>query len=304
MFRRWGFFLLTNFLVMVTISIVLNVLGVRSYLNGQGIDYYALLVFCVVWGMGGSIISLLLSRFMAKKMTRMTVINPQDPGQYRWIVECVHRLARTAKLPAMPEVGVYPADEVNAFATGPSKSRSLVAVSQGLLRSMNNDEIEGVLAHEVAHIQNGDMVTMTLIQGVVNAFSMFLARVIAFAITTMQGDRDSEDRGGSPFMHGLIVFVLDIVFSSLGLIAISYFSRQREFRADRGSARLSGTKAKMIGALQALDRTYGGAALSQEESTPALAAFKISSKKKGGWRSLFMTHPPLEKRIRALENSV
>jgi heat shock protein HtpX len=301
MLRRWGFFFLTNILVIVTISLVLNLLGVQPYLTRSGIDYPSLMVFCLAWGMGGSFISLLLSRFMAKQMTGMTVIDPRSPGHYQWLVESVHNLSRSAKLPAMPEVGIYPSMEVNAFATGPSKRKSLVAVSEGLLRSMSRDEIEGVLAHEVAHIQNGDMVTMTLIQGVVNAFSMFLSRVIAFALSTaMQGNKDSEEQGGfSPLLNSVLVVVFDILFSILGHIVVSYFSRAREFRADRGSARLSGTTSKMIAALRALGRTHEIDESSMAQAS-ALTALKIDAGGRG-WMSLFRTHPPLDQRIAALE---
>jgi heat shock protein HtpX len=302
MFRRIGFFLLTNILVMVTISLTLNLLGVKGYMTANGIDYWQLMVFCLVWGMGGSFISLLMSRFMAKTMTGAQVIDPERAGEMRWLVDMVHNAARNARLPKMPEVAVYPGAEINAFATGPSKSRSMVAVSQGLLRSMNKREIEGVIGHEVAHIQNGDMVTMTLLQGVVNAFGMFLARVIAFFVSqALAGNSDDEDRGAaSPMVTMLITFVLDIVFTILGSMVVAAFSRRREYRADAGSAKILGNKGGMIDALRALQRIPSMASVVDEQ--PAMAAMKISGKP--GWMELFSTHPPLEQRIRALETGV
>jgi heat shock protein HtpX len=293
MLKRWGLFILTNILVMVTISLLLNLLGVKPYLSQNGLDYGSLMVFCLVWGMAGSFISLLLSRKMAKWTMGVQIIDPKSPGEYRWLVDSIHGLARRAQLPAMPEVGVYPSAEVNAFATGPSKKRSLVAVSQGLLHSMSRDEIEGVLGHEVAHIQNGDMVTMVLIQGIVNAFTMFLARILAFAIT----QNVEEDR--RPLVHMLVVMVLDIVIGLFGLLVVCWFSRQREFRADSGSARLLGTKQKMTAALEKLARLHG---MGDPSPAPAMAALKIS----GGdrrWLAMFSTHPPIEVRIKALARS-
>jgi heat shock protein HtpX len=302
MFRRIGFFLLTNIFVMVTISLTLNLLGVNGYMTANGIDYRHLMIFCLVWGMGGSFISLLMSRFMAKTMTRAQVIDPDRAGEMRWLVDMVHNAARNARLPKMPEVAVYPSAEINAFATGPSKSRSLVAVSEGLLRAMNRREIEGVIGHEVAHIQNGDMVTMTLLQGVVNAFGMFLARVIAFFISqAMAGNSNDDERGAaSPFVTMMITMVLDIVFTILGSMVVAAFSRRREFRADAGSAKILGNKGVMIEALQALQRIPAMA--HGVEDQPAIASMKISGKP--GWMALFSTHPPLEQRIRALETGV
>src|SRR5262249_17145853 len=234
--KRIVLFLITNILVMLTISILVQLLGLNRGLGAHGIDYGSLMVFCLVWGMGGSLISLALSRVMAKQMMGVQVIDPNttDP-QARALVEIVHNLARGARLPAMPEVGWYDSPEVNAFATGPTKSRALVAVSKGLLERMNQGEVEGVLGHEITHVANGDMVTMTLLQGVVNAFVLFFARVIAFALS--QGVRE-ENRGMVQFA---IVIVLQIVLSLLGAIVVASFSRWREFRADRGGAQLAGT---------------------------------------------------------------
>jgi heat shock protein HtpX len=294
MLRRLGFFLLTNICVVITISFVLNILGVGRYITASGLNYGALAVFCLVWGMVGSLISLMMSRIMAKMFYRVQVIDTKTSGEYAWLVQSVHDLARKAKLPAMPEVGVYDSPEVNAFATGPTKARSLVAVSTGLIAKMNRDELEGVLGHEIAHIQNGDMVTMTMIAGVVNAFSMFIARIVGFAISQSV---DEEKRG---MVQMLVVFVLDIVLTLLGSMVVAYFSRKREFRADRGSALLLGGRRKMVEALESLGRMQG---LVEPAERDALATLKISSGRKGGIMSLFSTHPPLEERINALERS-
>lgn len=299
--KRIFLFLAVNALVVVTISLLLNIFGVRPYLTAYGIDYNSLMAFSLIWGMGGAFISLALSRVMAKWMMGVHVIDPEtrDP-ELQELVQTVYRLARSAGLPAMPEVGIYDSPEVNAFATGPTKSRALVAVSTGLIRRMGRDEVEGVLGHEVAHVANGDMVTMTLIQGVVNAFVMFLSRAIAFALAqAMRGDRDERDRGMSYGMYSLLVFVLEIVFMILGSIVVAWFSRYREFRADRGGARLAGRES-MINALDALRRTYG---LVDPAAQPAVQTLKISSKGTGLMR-LFSTHPPLEERIARLQASV
>ena len=287
--KRIALFLATNILVMLTISILVQLLGLNRGLGAYGIDYGQLMLFCLVWGMAGSLISLALSRVMAKWMMGVRVIDPatNDP-QERALVDTVYALARGARLPAMPEVGFYDSPEVNAFATGPTRSKALVAVSTGLLQRMNHDEVEGVLGHEITHVANGDMVTMTLIQGVVNAFVLFLARVIAFAIT--QNMRD-ENRGAVNFG---VVLILQIVLSLLGAMVVAAFSRWREFRADRGGATLAGAP-KMVAALERLRRTTELVDTRQE----AMATLKIA-----GGRSRFMSlmasHPPLEDRIARL----
>ncbi|HAM34902.1 MAG TPA: protease HtpX [Elusimicrobia bacterium] len=287
--KRIFLFMAVNVLILVTLSFTLNLLGVQPYLTHYGIDYQALMLFCLVWGMGGAFISLALSRIMAKWMMGVAVIDPsQARGGEADLVALVHRLAQAAGLPR-PQVGVYNSPEVNAFATGPTKSRALVAVSTGLLNSMDSVEIEGVLAHEISHIANGDMVTMTLIQGVVNAFVMFLARVLAFAIS--QNVREENRR----MVNFLTVMVLEIALSLLGMVVVAFFSRHREFRADAGSARLSG-RDKMIAALKRLQRVYEPA----EENAQALATLKISGRS-GGFMALLSTHPPLAARIAALE---
>jgi heat shock protein HtpX len=212
------------------------------------------------------------------------------------LVQRVHELARKADLP-LPQVGIYQSDDVNAFATGPTRSRSLVAVSTGLLSRMGSREIDGVLAHEITHIANGDMVTLTLVQGVINAFVMFFARIAAFALTQAMRSQDDDDRRGSPFFQYILVFVFEMIFSLLGFLVVSKFSRWREFRADAGGAQLAG-KYEMIGALRSLQRLHGEPDSSESS---AFQAFKISGKS-GGLMGLFATHPPLAERIQRLEN--
>jgi len=287
--KRIFLFIATNFAIIVTLSIVLSLLGLGGYrLPGGGLDYQALMVFCLVWGMGGAFISLQMSRWIAKRATGVRLVDGRTGRrELDWLYETVARLTQKAGLP-MPEVGIYESAEVNAFATGPSRRRSLVAVSSGLLRSMSPDEVEGVLAHEVSHIANGDMVTMTLIQGVVNAFVIFLAKVAAFAI------RQAMDSRSSYMVSFAVEMVLYIVLGFFGAIITGWFSRQREFRADHGGATLAGRE-RMIGALRRLAGTQELIDTRQE----ALATLKISDKR--GWMALFSTHPPLEQRIAALE---
>lgn len=278
MIKRIGLFLLLNFLVVITISVVLHLLGVQPYLTQHGLSYNDLALFCLVWGMGGAVISLLLSRWMAKTLLNIRVNDPRLTS-YRPLLE---RLARDAGLYTTPEFGLFESSELNAFATGPTKARSLVAVSSALLETMDADELEGVLAHEIAHIANGDMVTMTLIQGVVNAFVMFLARALAFALSR-------RDRRGTSYA---LVYLFEIVFMLLGSIVVAFFSRQREFRADRGGADLA-TPKRMIAALQCLSRSLPG------KKHPSIQTLMING---GGIWSLFNTHPPLEERIRRLRS--
>lgn len=290
MIGRVFLFVLTNILVITTVSIIVNLLGIGSYMEAEGINYMALMVFCLIWGMVGSFISLALSRWMAKRLLKVQVIDLGSAGQHDWLVNMVHDLAKRANLPKMPEVGVYQSDDVNAFATGPSKSRSLVAFSTGILASMNRNEIEGVTAHEIAHIQNGDMVTMTLIQGIINAFVMFFARVVAHLIS--QSVREEF----SYIAWIITVIVSQIVFGILGSLVTAWFSRKREFRADAGSASLAGTP-QMVAALEALQK---GVNMRHEQKMPAsMAALGISSK--ASFAALWSTHPPLAKRIEALK---
>jgi heat shock protein HtpX len=288
--KRIFLFIATNIAVVLTLSVVAAVLGVGSGFGPEGLNIQALAVFCLFWGMGGSFISLQMSRWIAKRATGVKLVNGHTGNsQADWVYHTVERLARQAQLP-MPEVGLYESPEVNAFATGPSKSRSLVAVSTGLLRSMRPDEVEGVLAHEVAHIANGDMVTMTLLQGIMNAFVMFFARVIAYALTR---SGDSRNNGGGSYF--LIVIVLQIVLGILASLVVNGFSRYREFRADHGGATLAGRE-RMIGALRRLAANHEMV----DTQHQALATMKINGGK--SWAALFSTHPPLADRIAALEN--
>lgn len=295
--KRIFLFFVINALVVITLSIVLNLLNVRPYLAEHGIDYKSLMIFCLVWGMGGALISLALSRVMAKWLMGVKIVdeNTNDP-ELRALLTSVHKLARQAGLRSMPEVGIYEGKEVNAFATGPTQKRSLVAVSRGLLEKMTSNEVEGVLAHEISHITNGDMVTMTLLQGIVNAFVMFLARVLAMIFSGMGRSRD-DSRGGSYGSYMLMVFLFEVVFMVLGSLVIAAYSRFREFRADAGGARLAG-KANMIAALESLKNTQK--ILAEPTQKAAFQAFKISTPKKSGFLALFATHPPLEKRIERL----
>jgi len=295
LFKRIFLFLAVNFLVVITISMVLNLLGIQPYLTGHGIDLKTLAIFCLVWGMVGSIISLFLSKTMAKWQTGMEIISEDTTSpQYRRLIEMVRQLSRQAGLPRMPEVGVYRSPEVNAFATGATKGSSLVAVSTGLLDRMNDSEIEGVLGHEIAHIANGDMVTMSLLQGVVNAFVMFLARALAFALTRSGSNENS--RNSSSMSYFLFVMLFETLFMFLGMMVISYYSRRREFRADEGGATFAG-KEKMVQALKKLQQVIAIQDPRDKEQS-RLQAFKISTPK--GWLSLLATHPPLEERIQHL----
>jgi heat shock protein HtpX len=282
--KRILLFVATNLAIMVTLSVILSVLGINGYggLQGQ-------LLFCLIWGMGGSFISLQMSRFIAKQAMGVQLVDGRSGhADADWLYGTIRQLTDRAGLP-MPEVGIYDSPEVNAFATGPSKSRSLVAVSSGLLRSMQRDEVEGVLAHEVSHIANGDMVTMTLIQGVVNAFVMFFARVIANIL------RSAVDERMSGAVYFMTLIVLQIGLGLLGSVVVCWFSRAREFRADAGAATLAG-RGKMISALQRLQQNTKMI----ETDHPALATMKISGTR--GWLGLLSTHPPLDERIAALQN--
>lgn len=297
MAKRILLFLALNFLVILMISIVLNLLNVRSYLQAHGLNYTSLLIFCLVWGMGGAFISLALSRVMAKWMMGVKVINANtlDPDE-RQLLDTVHRLCIKAGLPAMPEVGIYRSNEVNAFATGPTKKRALVAVSSGLLSRMKESEIEGVIGHEISHIANGDMVTMTLLQGVVNAFVMFLARVLAYVVSGL--GRNREGQSGISMSYILFVYLFEVVFMILGSIVVASYSRFREYRADAGGARLAGKEA-MIASLKSLRVLQE---IKDPRENPAMAAFKISHQGRKGLLNLFASHPPLEARIERLQH--
>ena len=292
--KRIFLFLVTNLAVVLVLSIVLSLLGVGRYVGPGGLDIQALAIFCFVWGMGGAFISLQMSRFIAKQATgAKTIDGHTGREELDWLYATIARLTQQANLP-MPEVAVYESAELNAFATGPSKSRSLVAVSTGLLGSMRREEIEGVLGHEITHIANGDMVTMTLLQGVINAFVMFFARAIAYVLTQRGGSRDSS-RGNSYMMTWMVTMVLQIVLGILGSLVTAWFSRQREFRADRGGATLAG-RDHMIAALRRLAASHELV----DTQHQALATLKINGGK--SWMVFFSTHPPLEARIAALEH--
>lgn len=297
MTKRIMLFILTNILVIATISIVISLLGLKPYFSANGIDYKTLAIFCTIWGTGGAFISLLMSRTIAKSSMGVEVINPdKTEGTQQLLLQRVHGLARRINLETMPEVGIYSSPELNAFATGPTKNRALVAVSSGLLQAMDADETEAVLAHEMTHISNGDMVTMTLIQGVINSFALFLSRIIAYTLSIAMSSRGGEEgqRGFSYMTFYFLSIVFDILFTLLGSILTAAFSRWREYRADAGGAQLVGRK-NMIDALEKLKSTVE----IQDKRAPSLQALKISQP--GGIMAIFASHPPLEKRIERLE---
>lgn len=293
--KRIMLFLGTNLLVIATISIICSVFGITSYLSARGIDYQMLAAFCLIWGFSGAFISLLLSKVMAKMAMGVVIINPRTAtDNEHYLLDMVHKLAKQAGLTTMPEVGVYHSPELNAFATGPTRNNSLIAVSSGLLTNMNRHEVEGVLAHEVAHVANGDMVTMTLVQGVINAFALFLSRIIAYAIS-IATSRDEEHHSDVPHMaYYALTIVFDIIFTLLGSILVAAYSRWREYRADAGGAKLAGRE-NMIAALKRLKIGAG----MEDDSAPSLSALKISHHP--AWLEIFSTHPPIDKRIARLE---
>ncbi|PPV06378.1 heat shock protein HtpX [Xanthomonas bromi] len=284
MFNRIFLFLLTNLAVLMLAGIVMSVLGVNpAQMSG-------LLVMAAIFGFGGSFISLLLSKFMAKRSTGAQVITePRTPIE-RWLLETVRRQAQAAGI-GMPEVAVYDGPEINAFATGANRNNALVAVSTGLLQNMDQDEAEAVLGHEIAHVANGDMVTMALLQGVLNTFVIVLARVVGGIIdSAVSGNRE----GGRGFAYYIIVFALEMVFGMFATMIAMWFSRHREFRADAGGAQLAG-RSKMIAALERLSLNHG-----QNTLPSQVQAFGISGGVGEGLRRLFLSHPPLTERIAAL----
>lgn len=288
--KRILLFLATNLAIIFILNITLHLLGVDRILNAQGtgLNYNALLIFAAVFGMGGAFISLAMSKWTAKRFTGAQVIERPANEDQRWLVETVQRLARAAGI-GMPEVAIYESPDVNAFATGMSRDKALVAVSSGLLHAMSRDEAEAVLGHEVSHVANGDMVTLALIQGVVNTFVIFLSRVIGDII-----DRAvfKNERGHGPAFW-IISIVAELVLGILASTIVFWFSRRREFRADAGGARLAGRE-KMIAALERL------AGLHSQPLPDQMAAFGIAGGIGRGMRRLFMTHPPLSERIAAL----
>lgn len=286
--KRTILFLATNLAIMLVLSISARILGVDRFLTANGMNFGMLLAFSALIGFGGSFISLLMSKTMAKWSTGAQVIEQPRNADEAWLVDTVRVLAQRANLP-MPEVAIYEGAP-NAFATGPSKSNSLVAVSTGLLQTMRKREVEAVLAHEVAHIANGDMVTLTLIQGVVNTFVVFLSRVVGYLVDSFLRKND-EESSGPGIGYYVASIICEIVFGILASIIVMYFSRQREFRADAGAAKLLGNKAPMIDALQVLGGREPG------ELPKNMAASGIT----GGMTSLFSSHPPMEARIEALK---
>ena len=291
MFKRISLFLITNLAIVLVLSFTARLLGLDRFLTANGLNLGGLLMFAALFGFGGSFILLALSKWMAKRATGARVIeNPSNPTE-RWLVETVRRHAQLAGI-GMPEVAVYEAPEINAFATGMNRNSALVAVSTGLLQQMTPDEAEAVLGHEVTHVANGDMVTLALIQGVVNTFVIFLARVIGYLVdrVVLKNDRDSLGIG-----YWVTSIAAELVLGILASIIVMWFSRRREFRADAGGAQLAG-RDRMVSALQRLKALHEPSTLPQ-----AVQAFGISGKQSGGLARLFMSHPPLEERIAALQ---
>ena len=288
--KRIILFVLTNLAVVLVLGVVASLLGVNRFLTSNGLDLTALLGFALIMGFGGAFISLLISKPVAKWSSGVQVIAQPSNADEKWLVDTVQKLADKSGI-GMPEVGIFEGDP-NAFATGAFKNSALVAVSTGLLQNMKHDEIEAVLAHEVAHIANGDMVTMALIQGVMNTFVVFLSRAVGYAVDSFLRKNDEENTG--PGMgYWITTIVLDIVLGFAAAIVVAWFSRQREFRADAGAAELMGRKQPMMNALARL----GG--LHTADLPKSVAAMGIA----GGMGQLFSTHPPIEERIAALQNS-
>ena len=288
--KRIILFVLTNLAVVLVLGVVASLLGVNRFLTSNGLNLTALLGFALIMGFGGAFISLLISKPVAKWSSGVQVIAQPSNADEKWLVDTVQKLADKSGI-GMPEVGIFEGDP-NAFATGAFKNSALVAVSTGLLQNMNHDEIEAVLAHEVAHIANGDMVTMALIQGVMNTFVVFLSRVVGYAVDSFLRKNDEENTGPG-WGYYVTSIVLDIVLGFVASMIVAWFSRQREFRADEGSAQLLGRKQPMMNALARL----GG--LHTAELPKSVAAMGIA----GGMGQLFSTHPPIEERIEALKNS-
>jgi heat shock protein HtpX len=287
--KRILLFLATNLAIVLVLSVTMRLLGVEPYLTAQGLNLGSLLIFAAVMGFGGSFISLAISKWMAKKSMGVQVIETPSSSTEFWLLETIRKYSAEAGI-KMPEVGIYEAPDVNAFATGMSRNSSLIAVSTGLLRQMTREEAEAVLGHEVAHAANGDMVTLALIQGVVNTFVMFLSRVIGHTVDRVVF-KNEEGHGPAFFVTMIIA---ELVLGILASIIVMWFSRQREFRADRGGASLAG-KQNMIAALERLN------ALHPAPLPERMAAFGIAGGGGGGLKRLFMTHPPLEERIAALK---
>jgi heat shock protein HtpX len=291
--KRVFLFLVTNIAIIFVLNIVLRLIGFQGYLDAQGVNLNlnGLLLFALVFGMSGSFISLLLSKWTAKRLTGARVIEQPADATETWLVETVHRQARLAGI-GEPEVAIFPSADPNAFATGANRNKALVAVSAGLLQRMNRDEIEAVLGHEISHVANGDMITLALIQGVVNTFVIFLSRVIGHVVDRVVF---KTERGHGPAFW-ITTIVAQLVLGILASIIVMWFSRQREYRADAGGASLAGRN-KMISALERLQ-----ASADQPHLPDQMAAFGISGGRGGVFANLFRSHPPLEDRIQALRN--
>lgn len=287
--KRIFLFLATNLAIVLVLSVTMRLLGVEPYLNANGLNLGALLIFAAVMGFGGSLISLAISKWSAKTSMGVHVIEAPSNSTEFWLVETVRKYSQQAGID-MPEVGIYESPDVNAFATGMSKNSSLIAVSTGLLQQMTRQEAEAVIGHEVAHAANGDMVTLALIQGVVNTFVMFLSRVIGHLVDRVVF---KTERGQGPAFF-VTMIVAELVLGILASVIVMYFSRQREFRADQGGASLAGRQ-NMIAALERLN------SLHPQPLPEKMAAFGIAGGGGGGLKRLFMTHPPLEERIAALK---
>jgi len=291
--KRVALFIGTNIAILVVLLIVTSILGVNNYLDetGTGLNLTHLLIFAAILGFGGSFISLVISKWMAKRLTGAKVIDRPNNEMENWLLQTVRRQASRAGI-GMPEVAIFDSQAPNAFATGMKRDAALVAVSAGLLRNMNQDEVEAVLGHEISHVANGDMITLTLIQGVVNTFVIFLSRIVGHFVDRVIL-KNEEGHGLGFFVTTLVA---QIVFGILASTIVMWFSRQREFRADAGGAQLAGS-GKMISALEKLQK---GA---QEPLPDQMASFGINGKKSYGWKMLFMSHPPIEHRIEALKRS-
>lgn len=290
--KRVLLFLATNLAIIIVASITLSLLGVGSYLDGTGLNLQALLIFCFVFGMAGSFISLLLSKKIAKWSMKVKLIEQPQSKTEEWLVQTVNRQAKEAGI-GNPEIGIFPAEQANAFATGWNRNDALVAVSKGMLQRFEKEEIEAVLGHEIGHVANGDMVTLALIQGVVNTFVMFLARVIGFVVDRMV----LKNERGLGIGYFLTTILAEIVLAILASMIVFWFSRRREFKADEEGARLG----SRLGMIHALERLKADA--QQPSPMPdSMKAFGITGGKSVGWRRLFMTHPPLDERIAALQN--
>ena len=296
MFTRIALFALTNIAVLLVAALVLRMLGIdQMVLNAAGeysLNYTGLFIFSAIFGFGGALVSLFISKWMAKRATGTRIIDAPSNETERWLVDTTRQLARSAGI-GMPEVGVFPAPEPNAFATGANRNKSLVAVSEGLLRTMRRDEVRAVLGHEIGHVANGDMITLSLLQGILNTFVLFFSRIVGFIVdrVVLRNER------GFGLGYFVVTIAAQIVFGILASAIVMWYSRRREFRADAAGARLAG-RGSMINALESLKRGYG-----RGQSMPeSMAAFGISASARSGIRRMFSSHPPIDARIQALRS--